>query len=225
MIFTIYAQVVRKIFALSFSKTRAKTFFLRFANIIAQIRYIYSMESAFRSAIKKDALKVCIVGFVFACVLGALSHFFYEWSGENIVAGVFFAANESVWEHMKLVFFPFLVYFAIALPLAPRLYNRVFGAFVATFLAAALIPAVFYTYTAFTGKSVLAVDIATFVVAVLAGFVAAYKIFTTESRYAAALCAIGTVGIAAIAVCYFTLTLFAPDFALFIDPRDGTSGL
>lgn len=183
------------------------------------------MNKSEANVIKKDARIVCGVGFAFACVLGALSHFFYEWSGENIVAGVFFAANESVWEHLKLVFFPFLLYFAIALPLAPRLYNRVFGAFAATLVAAAFIPVVFYIYTAFTGESVLAVDIVTFVVGVALGFAVAYGIFVTKSRHPALLCIIGATGLAVIVACYFTLTLFAPDFALFIDPRNGNYGL
>ena len=38
-------------------------------------------------------------------LLGTLLHFTYRWSGRNpLIAPV----NESVWEHMKLLFFPML---------------------------------------------------------------------------------------------------------------------
>lgn len=99
-----------------------------------------------------------------------------------------------------------------------------FGAFSATFIAAGFIPAVFYTYTAFTGRAILAVDITVYCVGVLLGFAVAYAAFT-RPRSSAALCAAGALGLVFIAACYFTLTAFAPDFFLFVDPRNGKFGL
>lgn len=60
---------------------------------------------------KKQRLIFCITGAIFTIGFGALSHFFYEWSGFNRAVGVFFAANESVWEHLKLAIFPTLIFF------------------------------------------------------------------------------------------------------------------
>lgn len=194
------------------------------AYIFASARYIYCMKTGADKGRKRDALIVCGVGLGFSLAVGSLSHFFYEWSGGSTAAGIFFPVNESVWEHMKLVFFPFLVYFATALPLAPTLSNRVFGAFSATFVAAGFIPAVFYTYTAFTGRAILAVDITVYCAGVFLGFAVAYSAFT-RPRSSAALCAAGALGLVFIAACYFTLTAFAPDFFLFVDPRNGKFGL
>ena len=60
-------------------------------------------------------LKRCIIiGTIFVLILGTLSHFFYEWSNDNQIIGLFSPVNESVWEHMKLVFFPMLFYSIIA---------------------------------------------------------------------------------------------------------------
>ena len=42
-------------------------------------------------------------------ILGTLLHFLYHWTGENGFIATFSATNESVWEHLKLVFFPMLV--------------------------------------------------------------------------------------------------------------------
>lgn len=52
-------------------------------------------------------LKCCtIIGIIFVLVLGTIFHFLYEWTENNFVVGLFAPINESVWEHMKLVFFP-----------------------------------------------------------------------------------------------------------------------
>ena len=54
-----------------------------------------------------------ILAFIFIGLLGSLGHFFYEWSGNNKIIGYFFATNESTWEHLKLLFFPTVIYSVI----------------------------------------------------------------------------------------------------------------
>ena len=51
-----------------------------------------------------------IAGAIFVLIAGTLSHFVYEWSGQNFILGFFFPIDESTWEHMKLIFFPMLSY-------------------------------------------------------------------------------------------------------------------
>ena len=51
-----------------------------------------------------------IAGAILVCAMGTLAHFVYEWSGNNPVVGLFCAVNESTWEHIKLLFFPMLLY-------------------------------------------------------------------------------------------------------------------
>ena len=52
---------------------------------------------------------IFISGFLFTSVLGTLSHFFYEWSGDSTFIGLVCPISESAWEHMKLLFFPALL--------------------------------------------------------------------------------------------------------------------
>lgn len=47
-----------------------------------------------------------IIGILFVLITGSVSHFLYDWTGKNPVVGLFTPANESIWEHMKLLFFP-----------------------------------------------------------------------------------------------------------------------
>ena len=53
-----------------------------------------------------------VAGFIFTSILGTFLHFLFDLTGENLVAGMFSAVNESIWEHMKLIFYP-MVLFAI----------------------------------------------------------------------------------------------------------------
>lgn len=43
-----------------------------------------------------------MVGFVFTGVLGILLHFLFDWTNGSVVAALFSAVNESIWEHTKL---------------------------------------------------------------------------------------------------------------------------
>ena len=49
-------------------------------------------------------------GFALTSVGGTLLHFLYEWTGESKIAALFSGVNESTWEHMKLLFWPMLLY-------------------------------------------------------------------------------------------------------------------
>ena len=51
-----------------------------------------------------------MIGILFVLVAGTLAHFLYDWTGRNPVAGLFAPVSESIWEHMKLVFFPSVLY-------------------------------------------------------------------------------------------------------------------
>ena len=172
---------------------------------------------------KKRIFWFCVAGFVFVAVIGALSHFFYEWSGYNRAAGLFFAANESTWEHLKLAIFPTLVFFLVGMVFLPE-ENSVVAFFVALALPMLLIPALFYAYTAIAGRSFLAADIAIYFVSVFAAFAAAYGILLLpplkKGWNIAALA-----GIAVIIVCYMTFTLFPPEIFLFRDSLTGGYGL
>ena len=49
-------------------------------------------------------------GFGFTSLFGTLLHFLYEWTGKNNFTALFSGVNESTWEHMKLLFFPLLIF-------------------------------------------------------------------------------------------------------------------
>ena len=102
----------------------------------------------------KHATYWSIGGFLFTSVLGTLLHFAFEWSGNDPVVGLLSAVNESIWEHMKLIFVPMVVY---------ALIQHRFGQGIgegywceklrSIMIALILIPVIYYTYTGILGLS------------------------------------------------------------------------
>lgn len=121
--------------------------------------------------------KITGLGILWTIVLGTLSHFFYQWSHENILIGLFSPVNESVWEHLKLLFFPALTYMLIEQKVMGKAMPGLLGKNLLGLFAGLLVmPLLFYGYTAFSGKSILLVDIGIFCVCVLLTFLLPYKL-------------------------------------------------
>ena len=121
--------------------------------------------------------KITGLGILWTIVLGTLSHFFYQWSHENMLVGLFSPVNESVWEHLKLLFFPALTYMFIEQKAMGKAMPGLFGKNLLGIFAGLLVmPLLFYGYTAFSGKSILLVDIGIFCVCVSLTFLLPYKL-------------------------------------------------
>lgn len=125
---------------------------------------------------KKQILICTIVCALFVSVLGTLGHFFYEWSNHNPYVGLFFPVNESVWEHMKLFFFPALICYLLLFFLKRKNEPGIIYAFPKSILLGTfLIPVLFYTYSGILGFNVSFLDISTFYFSVLLSFICLYK--------------------------------------------------
>ena len=51
-----------------------------------------------------------IAGFLFASAAGTLLHFLFDITGQSLPAALISAVNESIWEHMKLLFYPMVLF-------------------------------------------------------------------------------------------------------------------
>jgi len=119
----------------------------------------------------------CVIGVIVTVILGVLSHFVYEWTGENFFAGLFFPVNESTWEHMKLLFFPMFAYALFAGKKIEEQYPCIYNAmFTGILVGLALIPTLFYTYTGILGFNVDWLNIALYVISVLAAYYLVYRV-------------------------------------------------
>lgn len=53
------------------------------------------------------------IGLVVISLLSIPLHFTYEWLGKLDVVGIFTPINESIWEHLKLVYWPMMLWWGI----------------------------------------------------------------------------------------------------------------
>ncbi|MCW3999013.1 MAG: DUF6512 family protein [Candidatus Bathyarchaeota archaeon] len=173
---------------------------------------------------KRKVLAYELVGIAFIVILGSLLHFTYELSSDNLLVGVFSAVNESVWEHLKLAFWPAVLFSLIELaPLRGTANNFVLAKTVAVYVMVALIPAIFYAYTAFTGESIFAVDVASFVVAVIVGQLISYRLLVYR-QLSSKLMWLSLVFLVALAVLFAIFTFMPPQTGLFQDSITGKYG-
>lgn len=168
-----------------------------------------------------NALKrYCIVGVLFTVIVGTISHFVYEWSGNNFLVGLFFPVNESTWEHMKLVFFPMLVYTAVAGRKAEQTNPCIYRAsFIGILVGIWMIPVLFYTYSGILGFDTAWLNILTFIVSVIVAFVmvcqVAKKCGKKDSK-------VLRLVIYAFLIAFMVFTVYPPELGLFqIPPAEG----
>ncbi len=164
-------------------------------------------------------------GFAAVSLLGTLLHYLYDWT-DSTVAALFSGVNESTWEHMKLLFFP-MVLFAVVQAFAGGTgeYENFWcikGKGV--LLGIGLIPVIFYTLRGVFGKTPDWVNIAIFFVAAAVAFVWETRQFRRGSMPCR-----GTkwaVGILCVlAVAFWVFTFVPPEIPLFMDPTDGSFGI
>lgn len=165
-----------------------------------------------------------ISGFIFTCIAGVLLHFLFDWSGESFLVAPFSAVNESIWEHMKLLFFPM---FAFAL-----LESRYIGTEYANFfcvkligiaVGTALIPTLYYTLNGILGSLPDWVNIAIFFVCVFISYYIENRLFANNTVSCSSPQTAVWILIA-IAVIFGVTTFFTPKIPLFKGPVTGTYG-
>ncbi len=174
---------------------------------------------------RKSTLGYELAGIVFIVIIGSLLHFTFELSGHQPVVGVFSAVNESVWEHLKLGFWPALVWAVIEYRSIKKSTNNFFFAkTVGIYMIPIVIPILFYSYTAVLGESLLVIDILTFVVAVIVGQLVSYKLLTYR-RLPNILNKISLIALVLLGIAFVLFTFYPPHLPLFRDPVTGEYGI
>lgn len=165
-----------------------------------------------------------IIGAVFIITFGCLGHFIFEWSGHKQWAGLFFAVNESTWEHIKLSIYPTLIWGVVeaaARGFCPEVLVATAFGLVTMML---LIPGLFYGYTSIVGKNFLITDIICFLVSIIVGMAVFHKAVTFEAEYSGFTVGVCAAMLAMITVFYFRFSFHPPHNFLFRDPISGGFG-
>ncbi len=162
-------------------------------------------------------------GFAVVSFCGTLLHFLYDWYPSPLTA-LFSGVNESTWEHMKLMFFPMLVFALVQRRFfldrkdfwCIKLRSMLTGLI--------LIPVIFYTYNGVIGKSPDWVNIAIFFVSAAVAYIYETHLFRSDGVRCI------SPGLSLLIICimgiFFVLfTFITPNLAIFKDPLTGSFGI
>ena len=165
-----------------------------------------------------------IAGFIFAVALGTLGHFLYDLTGGNALVGKFFAVNESTWEHLKLLFFPYVLFSLIEWFYVGKNYKSfAFSKTLGVLAGMLFIVAAFYTYTGVLGRSVDFLNIVIFVIGTALSFFVSYKILISTGKTVLKIPSV--IALVIISIAFVAFTANPPEIGLFQDPTTGGYGI
>ncbi|MGE5379465.1 MAG: DUF6512 family protein [Methylocystaceae bacterium] len=174
---------------------------------------------------RRSLLKWEIAGVIIIIAMGVMLHFIYDWSGGFKPLALVAAVNESTWEHLKLAFWPALLWAGLEYAvLGFRLPNLLVAKTVSFYCTLAFIVLLVNIYTAILGRHLLPVDISIFCLAVALGQLVSFLVLEHRSFCVTAnlfsLCLL-----VLILSAFSVFTFYPPDLPLFIDPKTGLKGI
>ena len=163
-------------------------------------------------------------GFCITSLLGTLLHYLYDWTGKNPLVALVSGVNESTWEHMKLLYFPLVIFAVVQYFFFKDRKDYWCVKLVGTLTGLALIPVIFYTYNGAVGKSPDWFNIAIFFISAAAVYFLEYLMFKACKLCCNRSC-IAFWGLVSISVLFIVFTFAPPKIPLFLDPLTLTYGI
>lgn len=170
--------------------------------------------------------KIEILVSVISIILGTMLHFTYQWSNGNLFVASFSAVNESVWEHLKLIFFPMLILSIIEYFFVKKItHNYIEAKTIGIFLAICFTVVVFFTYTGIIGTNFLLIDILIFITSIILGEYLSYRLMKRRNESSIETKILASFIILFLFICFILCTYYTPKVNLFRDPTTGNYGM
>lgn len=172
--------------------------------------------------------KLQIICVIFSIILGTLLHFTFELSSNNLFVASFSAVNESIWEHLKLVFFPIFIFAIIEYFLLKNYDNKnnyIFSKTVAIIFAVLFITIFFFTYTGIIGTNYFILDIFLFLFSIIFGEFICYKLLIKNSKINNKLKYLCIFILLILLFSFIIFTYFPPKINYFKDPVKNDYGI
>ncbi|HEX5827482.1 MAG TPA: DUF6512 family protein [Candidatus Limnocylindrales bacterium] len=160
-----------------------------------------------------------ILGFVVIFFAGSFLHFIFELSGFNTLFAPFGSVNESTWEHLKLFYWPALLFAVVQHAFIRHEVNNFWAAKAHSIVLTPLVVAIaFYAYVGIVvpidGKGTLAGTLVTAAIGVALGQWASYRLLVGPQRSNRWHWA-GVTAILAMGVAFIVFTFLPPRIFLF----------
>ena len=165
-----------------------------------------------------------LMGFAVTSFLGTILHFLYEWLGEATWISPFSGVNESTWEHMKLLFWPMLLFAVVQSAFFCDQEGFWCIKLRGILLGLILIPVIFYTYNGSIGKSPDWLNIAIFFISAAIAYLYETRLLN-ENKLLCKSPKWRVIVLCAIALLFVVFTFRTPELGIFRDPLTGTYGI
>lgn len=168
--------------------------------------------------------------FVLGCItlisLGFVFHFLYDLLGKSKYIAVFFPVNESVWEHMKLLFLPVVIWMFIERFVINRKIKSLNDAIraVALVICLLILPMTFYLCKSGFGVANVFVDIGIFILDCIL-FQALVYLMEERGILQIRSKTLGIVVLSVISLLFALFTFFPPHIPLFFDSAHSLYGM
>jgi len=164
-------------------------------------------------------------GILFIFLVGSLLHFTFELSGGWRPMAIISAVNESVWEHLKIGFWPAFIWAIIEFfVFGRRVRNFFFAKGISFLIIPVVIVGLFYGYTWIFKIESLAIDILIFFIAIVVAQIVSYRIMLIKKRKLPGNI-IGAVLIIVGIIMFSLLSYYPPKCPLFKDGVTGEYGI
>lgn len=159
------------------------------------------------------AQKWILWGIPVLILFGFPMHSVYEWSRNSPIVGAIAPVNESIWEHLKLTFWPVLLWWLAGYLLWKKkpgfnAANWVAGCAVAEFVCPLVIAGFYYLYTGSLGIESLALNILSLFLGVLLAQCLALHIYN-HARCGMA-CVVASLAVLIVMAALYTVFTFTP---------------
>ena len=166
-----------------------------------------------------------LFGVIIISITGSLLHFVYDWSNKYKPFALISAVNESTWEHLKIAFWPALVYSILEyIPISTITNNFIIAKAACLLVIPISIVILFYSYTAILGRNYLVADISIFVLSIYFGQKVSFKILTM-TQLPSFLTSLSIFIIVILIIQFSLFTFFSPKLLIFKDPVTGKYGM
>ena len=166
-----------------------------------------------------------VSGSIFVGIFGTLNHFLFDFFNSNAFVGLFCPVNESVWEHLKLLYFPYLIWCGIEYFLLKCPHNFFSSKLAGAVSGMAFIVIFFYTYGGVTGKESTFADILSFFIGAAISFTVSYEMIRNRKKSTRPNENFSISMLILIAALFFIFTFTPPLIPLFEDPQTFTYGI
>ena len=176
------------------------------------------MNTAFTAQERKRIKTAEIVSFIIASILGVIFHFVYNWSGQIRILGFFVPINESIWEHLKLIFYPIIIV-SLAEYWIGNIHSENFLCIKTRSIWLGILSTVilFYTYSGVLGQVKDWVNILIYFIAMGMAYCFSYRRLAQlkPAKSAPVLCIIG---LTVAAILFMIFSLYPPTLGIFAEP-------